>query len=176
MKLTGWAPTHLTFKSERPFLEWSWLGEQPLTRPSYEDEIAAALCHPFALLFRQDMPLADVEEMEFIEPTGFIFHISHCGASLISEMLSTLPGTVVISESPMIDGILQAWRKIPVVTHEERLQWLRWIIRAHGQPRTGEETRYYLKFDSWHIHDFPLIREAFPNTPWIFVFRDPAEA
>jgi hypothetical protein len=177
MRLTGWAPSHLSFKHERrPFLEWAWFGEQPFTEPSYEDEIAIALRKPFALLFRREMPLVAVEEMEFIEPTGFIFHISHCDSTLISQMLATLPSTVVISESPMIDGVLQAWRKIPGLTRGERLQWLRWIIRAHGQPRTGRETRYFLKLDSWHIHDFPLIREAFPATPWIFVFCDPAEA
>lgn len=176
MRLTGWAPTHLIFKGERLFLEWTWLGEQPLTRPSYEEEIAVALSHPFALLFRRELPLSDVEEMEFIEPTGFIFHVSHCGSMLISQMLSTLPDAVVVSESPVLDGVLQAWRKIPGLTYGERLQWLRWIVRAHGQPRTGRETRYFLRFDSWHIHDFSLIREAFPATPWIFVFRDPAEA
>jgi len=29
--------------------------------------------------------------------------------------------------------------------------------------------------DSWHIHRLPLIREAFPGVPWIFVSRNAEE-
>ena len=29
--------------------------------------------------------------------------------------------------------------------------------------------------DAWQIHSLPLIRAAFPDTPWVFVYRDPLE-
>jgi hypothetical protein len=44
-----------------------------------------------------------------------------------------------------------------------------------GQRRTCRETHYIVKLDSWHIHDLPLVRAAFPDTPWIFLEREPAE-
>jgi hypothetical protein len=44
-----------------------------------------------------------------------------------------------------------------------------------GQPRTGIEEHYIVKLDAWHIHNLPLIRAAFPDTPWMFVYRDPLE-
>jgi len=43
-----------------------------------------------------------------------------------------------------------------------------------GQRRFGE-THYFIKLDAWHVRSLALIREAFPQTPWIFVCRDPVE-
>jgi hypothetical protein len=55
------------------------------------------------------------------------------------------------------------------------MQWLRWVVTALGQQHTGKRPRYFIKLDSWHIHALPLIRAAFPETPWIFLHRNPAE-
>jgi hypothetical protein len=55
------------------------------------------------------------------------------------------------------------------------VEWLRWIIGALSQPRAGSETRSFIKFDAWNILDFSLVRQAFPNVPWTFVYRDPVE-
>jgi hypothetical protein len=48
------------------------------------------------------------------------------------------------------------------------------MAAALGQPRNAEDA-LYLKTDCWHIHRFDLLRQAFPNTPWIFLYRDPVE-
>ncbi len=53
--------------------------------------------------------------------------------------------------------------------------WLRALIGALGQPRTGHETRLFIKLDTWHTLCLPIIRRAFPYTPWIFLYRDPVE-
>ncbi|MEZ5448580.1 MAG: hypothetical protein R3E89_06080 [Thiolinea sp.] len=37
------------------------------------------------------------------------------------------------------------------------------------------ETSLFIKLDSWHITQFPLIRQAFPDTPCLFVYRRPHE-
>ena len=34
---------------------------------------------------------------------------------------------------------------------------------------------YFVKFDSWNTLDLALIRRAFPDVPWIFLYRDPVE-
>ena len=49
------------------------------------------------------------------------------------------------------------------------------MVHALGQPRRGGERRYFLKLDCWHALDLELIRRAFPEVPWIFVYRDPVE-
>jgi hypothetical protein len=48
-------------------------------------------------------------------------------------------------------------------------------VSALGRPRSGAERAYILKLDAWAIHDLPLIRRAFPETPWLFLSRDPLE-
>ena len=47
-------------------------------------------------------------------------------------------------------------------------------MSAISQPRNGEQ-RLYVKLDAWHTFDLPLLRRAFPDTPWIFLYRNPIE-
>jgi hypothetical protein len=49
------------------------------------------------------------------------------------------------------------------------------MVSALGQPLAGDETGYFIKFDAWHIREWKLIRQAFPDVPWIFLYRDPIE-
>ncbi len=53
--------------------------------------------------------------------------------------------------------------------------WLRGMLSALGQRRNGDEKKFFVKFDSWHTINLPLIRRAFPDVPWIFLYRDPLE-
>lgn len=32
-----------------------------------------------------------------------------------------------------------------------------------------------MKFDAWSTMQLPLVRQAYPQVPWIFLFRDPVE-
>ena len=58
---------------------------------------------------------------------------------------------------------------------EQRIEWLRGVVSALGQPRLGTEKHLFIKFDAWKVLDLPLIRRAFPAVPWIFLYRDPVE-
>jgi hypothetical protein len=49
------------------------------------------------------------------------------------------------------------------------------MVHALGKKRAPWQERYFLKLDSWHILDLPLFRKAFPDVPWIFLYREPAE-
>lgn len=105
-----------------------------------------------------------------LPPTAFIFHVSRCGSTLVSQLAAALPGTVVISEAPPIDDVLRAG-----VPDDERVAWLRAVISALGQPRRGSERHFFVKLDAWHALEMPIIRRAFPDVPFLFVYRDPAE-
>jgi hypothetical protein len=48
------------------------------------------------------------------------------------------------------------------------------MVAALGQARAGE-SRLFLKLDCWHVRDLPLFRRAFPDTPWVFLYREPVE-
>ena len=60
------------------------------------------------------------------------------------------------------------------ISEDHRADWLRWIVHALGRPHHGEDS-FFIKFDAWHVMDLPLITRVFPETPWIFLYRDPIE-
>jgi hypothetical protein len=178
--LSGWMPIRLYFgQDSHPLLDWCYFGERRLTEPFFEKTVEECLRHPFNLLFRQQTPLEILARLQEVEPglypTGFIFHMSRCGSTLISQMLAALPQNIVISEAGTIDTALRARFLNPAITDEQQLAWLRLLVCALARRRDGQESHLFIKFDSWHTLSMPLILRAFPGVPWIFVCRDPAE-
>ena len=41
-----------------------------------------------------------------LDPAGMIFHLSRCGSTLVSRLLGTLPGVVVVSEPAPLNALL----------------------------------------------------------------------
>ena len=106
-----------------------------------------------------------LQQLPVLTPSAFIFHISRCGSTLLTQLLSTLPQCIVMSEPPVIDAILRASPQPDVVL-------LRQMILALGQRRFGE-SHYVIKLDSWHLPHLSLLRSIFPDTPCWFLYRDP---
>lgn len=104
-----------------------------------------------------------------IPPSAFVFHASRCGSTLLSQMLAGLPQCVVLSEPPVIDDFLIRYGAAPP---EIAVPGLRRLLRALGQQRHGE-THFIIKLDSWHLPHLPLLRAAFPETPFWFLYREP---
>ncbi len=177
--LAGWVPASICAEKNLDSLLWHYLGTQSFTDPFYEQTVAKSLYHPFGKLFRRRTPIEVLEK--FKEPSpgrrpdGFIFHMSRCGSTLISQMLAALPQNLVISEAPPIDSILRLNLKNPAVTDEKRISLLQGMVGTLGRPRSGLEKHFFIKFDAWSIMDLPLILTAFPGVPWVFVYRNPVE-
>jgi len=177
--LSGWIPIRIYWKERRPLVDWCWVGTRRFSEPFFDHTIEACQRLPFSNLFRPQTPIEMLRERHAIqpglEPEGFIFHMSRCGSTLVSQILAALPRNVVISEAGSIDWVLRARFREPSLTDEERADWLRWIVSALGQRRAGDEENLFIKFDSWSVMDFPLIRRAYPAVPWIFLYRNPVE-
>jgi gluconate kinase len=177
--LVGWTPIRIFWQQSAPFVDWVLLGEQRPTEPFFEQTIGQAMHHPFNMLFRHRTPVAALKELQQINPgvppKGFIFHMSRCGSTLVSQMLASLPENIVLSEATPIDAVLRAHAQFPQITDEQRMDWLRGLVSALGQKRHEEEQDLFIKFDSWHMLDLPLIERAFPGVPWIFLYREPVE-
>jgi hypothetical protein len=160
-------------------VDWCYLGKERFTAPFFYQAIEDSLRDPFNLLFRYQPSIEKLGEWSKIrpglKPTGFIFHMSRCGSTLVSQMLAALPDNIVISEAAPLDSVLRAHFRNPQLTEEERIDWLRWMISALGQRRTGDEKHYFIKFDAWNTLALPLIRRAYPDVPWLFLYRDPVE-
>ena len=174
-----WVPISVYGQSQPFGVDWCHMGKERFSDPFFVETIQRRLTVPFNQLFRPQTTLYDLVERQAVQPglapTGFIFHMSRCGSTLLSQQLAALPDTVVISEATPLDGLLRTRWKDPTVTEEQLVTWLRALIDALGQPRTGHETRLFIKLDTWHTLCLPVIRRAFPQTPWIFLYRDPVE-
>ena len=114
--------------------------------------------------------LRALDERPTVAPGLFIFQVSRCGSTLLSQMLATVPANVVISEASVINDILSA-HPAPV----EQTELLRLIIRAMGRNRGAEARHLIVKFSSWNVLAAKLIHRAFPDTPMIWLQRDPLD-
>lgn len=176
--LDGWMPVRLYWQHQKPTVDWCYVGDERFTDPFFDRTIERLLRRPFNLLFRHHTPVEALIKRHTshpgLSPCGFIFHMSRCGSTLISQMLAALPENLVISESGPIDAALRANFKDPAINEERRIALFKAMVSALGQPRNGEK-RYFIKFDAWHTVYLPLIERAFPSVPKLFVYRNPVE-
>jgi hypothetical protein len=152
----GGLPVRFSLRDGRAFATWIDCPEDVLPRPSFADAVQAALRRPYIRFSRREAPLAPAAGRD---PAGFLFHMSRCGSTLAAQSLKAA-GYRVISQAPPVDDAILTGV----------VEWVRAIVQSFcpGGP-------YVIKLDAWHIHDLPLLREAFPSTPWAFLYRDPAE-
>jgi hypothetical protein len=172
-EMVGWTPVRISWTSPGAEVEWRDLGTRPFLEPFFEDTVRAALAETGSR--RRRTGLRALEEVQQaspgVPPSGFIFHLSRCGSTLVSQALAALPGTVVLSEAAPVDSIIRA----PGVAAQQRARWLVDVLGALGQRRGAGAQRLFVKLDCWNTIDLPLIKAAFPRVPWIFVYRDPLE-
>jgi hypothetical protein len=174
-----WLPTQVVANEGRLFVDWAHFGTRPLTDPFFEGSIRGNLRRPFNRAFRYRTTFADflagAEIAQSLAPSGFIFHMSRCGSTLVSQMLAAPPHNVAISEAASIDAVVQLNRAGPDLPGDQHAQALAAMVAAYGRWRAGNERHYVIKLDSWHTLALPLFARAFPSTPWVFLYRDPVE-
>lgn len=157
---------------------WAWFGPRPLRDPFYGNSAQRSQFRPFNRFLRFVTPIEALgpwlKTHPGIQPSGFVFHMSRCGSTLVSQMLAASPRHVAISEAPPIDDVVRAPLFRRDLSDDETIRWLTWIVAALGQPR-GDANRYFIKLDTWHTPWLPLFRRAFPDVPWIFLYREPVE-
>jgi hypothetical protein len=166
----GWVPTRV-HERDVPVVEWCWLDGLGFDEPFFVQTVERAFRTPFSLLFRRETPIDALEAVPpGLEPSGFIFHGSRCGSTLVSRMLASPPQNLVLSEPLPVDQVLRS--RAP---ESDRVRWLRAVVAALGRPRRGVERAYVLKLDAWNTCSLDLVRLAFPDVPWVFLFREPVE-
>jgi hypothetical protein len=175
----NWLPAALVPAPGQLAIDWVHFGDTPLHDSFFEDSLRRARRRPINALLKVCTPLnvlgkpfpADATDA----PDGLIFHMSRCGSTLVSQMLAAMPGGIVVSEAPPLDAIVQMAHSHPEAPLEQRIALLRGMAAALGRDRFGNRRHYVIKTDSWHSLALPLFRAAFPDTPWVFLFRNPTE-
>jgi len=106
------SPNYLPIRAdERIGVEWAHFAGAPLAQPFYTESARRALARPLNQLIRfrtaPDDFVGNARPKESLPPDGFIFHMSRCGSTLVSQMLAALPGTILVSEAAPLDTIVQ---------------------------------------------------------------------
>jgi hypothetical protein len=177
--LDGWLPIRAYNSENRLMLDCCWMGQQRLTDPFFDHTVDSCMKAPFNRLFRRQLEISELVEIEanrpVLQPNGLIFHLSRCGSTLVAQMLAALPWAVVASEPSVIDGVMRYWQTQSGATEQNLITWLRAMLGCLVRPRSGGERAHFVKLDPWHTVHLPLFQKAFPETPCIFVYRDPVE-
>jgi hypothetical protein len=173
----GWLPIRLLRRDDALYLDWAYFGSRRLRAPFFESDVDECLQLPFNQLFRHVTPIDALTELPQawprLPPSGFIFHISRCGSTVMSRMLAAAEANIVVSEASVIDATIQALRRHAVLSEERRARWLAAVVGALGHKRNHGDRHYFVKLDSWHTNALPLFRRAFPDVPWVFLYREP---
>ena len=173
---SDWLPTRVWRADREWVVDWCRFGEQPLSEPFFRDSVEVALRRPFNLAFPRrtgfDALLSWQARSPGVAPTAFVLHASRCGSTLLAQVLAGCASHVMLSEPPPLDAVLRAHYDDPSVA-DSQPAWIAALISAWGQRRRGSERSLVAKLDAWNIFELPLLRRAFPDTPWIYLYRDP---
>jgi hypothetical protein len=173
--LATWVPLSLNLTEATPSIDWGDLGHRRFGEPMLQDTIARwATEEPSAPVVRTGLDaLLALDQAPSLDPSGLIFHSSRCGSTLLARSLRQIPGCVVVSEPDIVNSLLLA--DPAIIDDKTRVQMLRLLLRALGRRRFGDERHYVVKLSSWNVCRLNLFRQAFPDSPALWLQRRPAE-
>jgi len=175
--LRYWLPVSLQTLEDEPVCRWVYTGGLRFTEPFFLE----TMTHTRRFIennrryrsFSGLQPVRDWgEAMGGPPPAAFIFHVSRCGSTLLSQLMALSPEHTVLSEVPFLDEVLRVSYRHPDITEEERKRIFRAALYLYGTAGGGGEV--FVKTDSWHIFFYPLLRALYPDTPFILLYREPA--
>ena len=175
----NWLPAAIVPTPGQLAIDWIHFGDIVLNDSFFDMSLRRARWLPINSLLRMRTPLAVLAKPPPPDaasgPDGMVFHMSRCGSTLVAQMLAAMPGGIVASEAAPLDAAVQLVHSHPEVPLEQRVALLRGMAAALGRDRFGNRRHYVIKTDSWHSLELPLFRAAFPDAPWLFLFREPTE-
>jgi hypothetical protein len=174
----GWLPIGRTSGCDEEAMDWAWFGAEKIDAPFFDDAVQAARHRPINRFLRIstsfDDFMADADDNEPVPLSGLIFHMSRCGSTLLTNMLAAVAGHRVYSEPQPLDLAITYASK-PDVPREKAVALIRAVVAALGRTRGDGAKRLFIKCDAWHVRALPLLRDAFPDVPWLYLFREPLE-
>jgi hypothetical protein len=172
--LARWTPIRFDFSGPAPAVDWADLSAERFVEPFFDQTVARWATGPHARpLVRTGLDaLVALDSEPSLEPAGMIFHLSRCGSTLVSRLLGTLPGVIVLAEPTPLNALLGL--EPDRVDGATLVRLVRLLVRALGRCRHGDERHLVVKCTSWNIRRREILAAAFPETPWIWVQRDPS--
>ncbi|GGH72074.1 hypothetical protein HNQ91_003363 [Filimonas zeae] len=171
--LSSWLPYKLR---EQETAHWMYTGTEPYTEPFFDETIHKCRSLPENSKLKRSVSSCDIlpewSLPNTLQPSAIIFHVSRCGSTLLSQLLGIDKRHVVLSEVPFFDELLRAKY---AGTGKDLSALLPHAISFYGQKRVGNETRLFIKSDSWHLFFYEQWRALYPGIPFILLYRRPDE-
>ncbi len=180
MSADHWIPSKLKKDGEDIFVHWMDVQQKSFAEPFFDETLSKCLSHfnnskGFKSLSSLDGLINYSASVESVPPTAFIFHVSRCGSTLFSQLMAQEEKFISVSEVPVFDEILRSDLSMGQKDLQQKEQALKAAIHFVGQQRTGSESHYFIKTDSWHIKYYKQYRNLYPITPFVFLYRSPDE-
>lgn len=170
----GFLPINLTKTGEKVQVQWVDFSNIPMSEPFFDLNIINNIQLLSNAFVETDLSkLVQLSERtSSIEPKGFVFHMSRCGSTLLTNMLRSIQGTIAISEPKLLDEIF-------FQSQEESLSSVKTlfnnVVKVYSGVFNVHQKNFIIKYPSYSTLAMPLILSVFPNTPRIFLYRDPVE-
>jgi Sulfotransferase domain len=178
--LKNWIPYKLVTSDGQIQCRWLNTYGEPFVEPFFDETIVkirglrgrhAAISSVSDTIMVREWA-ADIEA---VEPAAFIFHISRCGSTLVSQLLATSDQHISLSEVPFFDDILRLPYKGSDFSQKAVDELLIAAIKFYGQKRNRQEHHLFIKTDSWHMFFYKRLRQLYPLVPFILLYRSPDE-
>src|SRR6185503_1465228 len=105
--LKGWLPVDADVVEGRPGLWWMDMSGVSLSEPFFQQTVERARRESRRELFTEfDVLLQLEKQIEGVSPTGFIFHSSRCGSTLVANACRAISDSIVLSEANAIDKLI----------------------------------------------------------------------
>jgi hypothetical protein len=171
-------PVQFRYENYRAEIRWMYFGQVYFQEPFFEDTCLRCKQLPenqTAVWTSTNALLQLATKSEFLNPDLFIFHVSRCGSTLLSQAFSLRSDCLVLSEVPLLDQLLRFSFKQHTITTYEINAWFKAALQLLGRKRTQQEKFLLVKCDSWHVFFYERLRALFPNSAFSLLTRSPEE-
>lgn len=159
-------PARLYHEGGQVMADWADIAGTDPTLPFLADRIAQV-----GSFWQAPLPVVDRP----VAPAALILHAGRCGSTLVSRSLSRLSRCHVLSEPQSLNNVLGVEGLWPFLPVPERRQAVQQVVAALAQAARPGQDRFIVKLSSWNALHLPLLEEAFPGVPKLFIYRQPAE-
>src|SRR5688572_5177066 len=176
----GWMPVDAVVVDGRPGLLWRRMANVSFTEPFFQqtvDRVRSENLGQTERFTEFDAVLQLDQALPRVEPTGFIFHSSRCGSTLLANACRSLTNSIVLSEANAIDKLVARFitDADDVVKEAIYSVFLRAVVNTLAQHNNNAQPRVFIKFSCCSVSQLERIRRIWPRVPWVFLYRDPVE-
>ena len=182
-RFEGWVPVRIYESDSGTMVDWCYLGKRAFREATFAQTIEECLHYPANLLLRHQTSLDVLREVSetqpSLKPSGFVFHMSRSGASLVSRLLASSAANYHHFRASPVDSILQSVMQsriqdgAPARADELKDQETTTVL-ANGSwaSRAGEQNSTWLLSSAPGIFSNSQSCVAlFPDVRWVFLYR-----